>query len=317
VTLVFMFPGQSSRSGAMFDRIVAAWPAAETIIDAASAVLGRDLRRHYQQPPDEAFATNRDVQVGVFLASYLHQQALASCGITGDVSLGLSLGEYNHLVHIGAVGFEDALHLVDTRGRLYDDGPDGMMTSVFPLPLEELEPLLEPSRHLGIVEVANLNSPGQNVIAGARAAVEDAMARIEDFDPGVQTVVIERRIPMHTSVFRDVGRALRSHLDAASLTQPVKPYRPNVAGGPVDVASGHEIADFLERHVSSPVLWRRSIDEVAARYPDACFVEVGPGAVLFNMLQKSWRPNPKMKTDDLGDPRAQLARVVSELGCVA
>ncbi len=145
----------------------------------ASEVLGRDLRAHYAQDPTEAFATNRDVQVGVFLTSYLHEQALAARGIQGDASLGLSLGEYNHLVHAGALSFEEALRLVDARGTLYDAGPDGMMASIFPLLVEELAPYVEAAQAYGVLEIANLNSPTQHVIAGARAAVAHVLARLE------------------------------------------------------------------------------------------------------------------------------------------
>lgn len=312
-----MFPGQSSGSPGMLDRIVSAWPPASAIVDHASVLLGRDLRRHYRGAADTVFAANQDVQVGVFLASYLHQQALAAQGITADLSLGLSLGEYNHLVHIGALTFDEALRLVDTRGRLYDAGPDGLMTSVFPMPLEELIPLVEPSRALGTVEIASLNSPSQHVIAGDRAAVEDATARIEEADSAVQAVVIGQRIPMHTSIFRGVGRAFRPHLEAVEWAAPTRPYRPNVTGEPIDAPTGAEICDLLECHVSSPVRWRASIDAVVARHPDACFIEVGPGAVLFNLLHKQWHANPKLRTDDLTDPSAHLSRVVSELACVS
>src|SRR4051794_31373407 len=112
-----MFPGQSSGYPGMLDRAVASWPAGAAIVDRASAILNRDLAEQYREGNDHAFESNEDVQVGVFLTSYLYQQALTDRGVVGDLSLGLSLGEYNHLVHIGAIEFDDALRLVATRGR--------------------------------------------------------------------------------------------------------------------------------------------------------------------------------------------------------
>src|SRR5690606_3180638 len=123
VTTVLMFPGQSSCHPEMLARIVSAWPPATAVIAEASGILSRDLARHYLPDTPAMLARNRDIQVGVFLCSYLHQRALAARGVHGDLSLGLSLGEYNHLVHIGALDFPAALRLVDARGAAYDDGP--------------------------------------------------------------------------------------------------------------------------------------------------------------------------------------------------
>ncbi len=298
MTAVLMFPGQSSRATGMLERICEGWPPARAIIAEASDRLDRDLVAHYGADNENAFTRNRDIQVGVFLCSYLHQQALADHGIEGDLSLGLSLGEYNHLVHVGALDFLSALDLVEARGEAYDEGPEGMMASIFPLPANELEYYLARVRYKGAVEIANLNSPGQNVIAGEHSAVGAAIALIEDEEPAVQAVVIEKRIPMHTPIFRSVAPALRRALDRAPWTKPAKPYLANVVGDFVPDCDSSTIADLLERHVYSPVLWRRSIDLIAERHPDATFIEVGPGSVLFNLLQTRWHANPKFRTDD-------------------
>lgn len=315
MTLVFMFPGQSSRYAEMLERIIAAWPPGAAIVERASAVLGRDLREHYQSGREGVFGLNRDIQVGVFVASHLHRSALAASGVVADLSLGLSLGEYNHLVDIGAIGFEDALRLVDARGDVYDHGPAGMMASVFPLPVEELATYLERARELGVVEVANLNSPTQTVIAGERAAVEAAIKLIEDAEPGVGAVVIERRIPMHTSVFKPAADALRPHLDAAPWRAPTRPYIPNVDATMLSAPVPADIAGLLARHVWNPVKWRQSIELVVERHPDACFVEVGPGQVLYNLLQRRWLKNRKFRTDD--EPVARVAATALEIANAA
>jgi hypothetical protein len=100
--LVFMFPGQSSRDPGMLDRIVALRPANRDVLAEASETLSYDLRAA------TAFATNRDVQLAVFVANHMLLQTLDAAGITAELSLGLSLGEYNHLVHIGCLPFADA-----------------------------------------------------------------------------------------------------------------------------------------------------------------------------------------------------------------
>src|SRR5690606_9285414 len=109
MALVLLFPGQSSRDGDMVARALRMAPsAARRVLEEASDVLSRDLIAHYKGDPRAQFATNRDVQIGVFVTNHVHLEALRERGIEAPVSLGLSLGEYNHLVHIGAFSFADA-----------------------------------------------------------------------------------------------------------------------------------------------------------------------------------------------------------------
>lgn len=298
--LVFMFPGQSSCCPGMLERAIESWPPAAAIVAQASAVLGRDLREHYRSGHGGVSECNEDVQVGVFLTSYLYQKALADKGVVGDLSLGLSLGEYNHLVHIEAIEFDDALRLVAARGRIYDAGPDGMMACVFPLPVGELSGYLLAAQAHGEVVCANLNSPSQTVIAGSRSAVEAAISLIEEEEPGVRTFVIDDRLPMHSPLFRPVAEAFRPHLMDAPWRMPRLPYIPNVGvdGTFLESPGPREIIGLLTQHVCSPVLWRDSIEAIVARHPDARFIEVGPGRVLCNLMQRRWLRNDKQATDD-------------------
>ena len=312
-----MFPGQSSRYPEMLQRVVEAFPPASGIVEQASAILGRNLLELYQVG-DSVFDRNQDVQVGVFLTSHLYLRALEDNGVDASLSLGLSLGEYNHLVHIGAIDFADALRLVDARGRVYDEGPRGMMAALFPVEPDEIEDLLSRASQFGCVQIANYNTPSQVVIAGEPEAVVQAMRLAED-ELSIDPVIIEKQIPMHTNVFKCVSEALRPHLVAANFRAPSRPYVSNVLGGFVENAGPERIVDLLAQHVYSPVLWRQAIDNIVATHPDAVFVEVGPRGVLYNMLQKRWHANPKFKTDvsedlseNIGSIRAGVRNVVRE-----
>ncbi len=102
---------------------------------------------------------------------------------------------------------------------------------------------------------------------------------------------------MHTHLFKPVATKLRRHLDETPWKTPDLPYIPNVLGEVLQKPDSSSIASMLERHVFSPVQWRASIDTICSDYSDVCFIEVGPGTVLFNLLQRSWRKNQKFKTD--------------------
>jgi [acyl-carrier-protein] S-malonyltransferase len=292
-----MFPGQSSLYPEMVERVLAAAPeVARPLLYAASEVLGRDVTWHYRSINADIFATNRDVQVGVFLTSHLHLAALEAAGVTADISLGLSLGEYNHLGHIGALDFRDALLLVDARGRAYDNGPVGAMASVFPIDLEELEPVVERARAHGVLDIANLNSPRQHVLSGEWPAVTAALHILEE-EQSIEAVVIDSRLPMHSSWFRPVQTAFRPALELAPWRSPLRPYLPNVLGRALASAGASDFVELLARHVCEPVRWRDSIDYLVRTHSDVAFVEVGPRAVLYNLLQRRWHPVPKLKTD--------------------
>jgi [acyl-carrier-protein] S-malonyltransferase len=316
MTLVFMFPGQSSRDPEMFERLRALHPISGTIFEHASDVLRRDLGQHYQAGNPEIFATNRDVQVGVFLANHMYGESLRAAGVTAAFSLGLSLGEYNHLVHIGAVSFEEALRLVDVRGPLYDAGPDGAMAAVLPLDYPDVAAVVERAQAHGCLEIAVFNSPTHHVLSGERTALELALGLLER-EHFIEGVIIEPRIPMHSSRFEPVGRALRTVLERVRWHSPAKPYLPNVVGRFVEDPGPAQFVALLSQHVYRPVLWRHSIDFIADHVEDAVFVEVGPRRVLCNLLSKKWRSNPRFATDlGEGEP-VSLEQLIEELSHAA
>lgn len=308
--MVFLFPGQSSRSPEMFSvaRRLAPEMAPE-IFERASDVLGRDVERICDPVRGTPFDTNLDVQVGVFLANHIHASALQAAGVEPALSLGLSLGEYNHLVQIGALSFEDALELVDSRGRAYDDGPSGAMAAIFPLTLPELEPLVSRAGKKGALAVSNVNAPTQHVVGGEREAV-DALTVLVEEETFATAVVIEERIPMHTPRFRPVARSFRRALERAPWRPATGPYLPNVTGEPLPDPSGREIVEMLVRHVSQPVLWRRSMESVLAAHPDAVFIEAGPGRVLAGLMRRPWMETRCRTTHD----RETFQATVDSLG---
>jgi [acyl-carrier-protein] S-malonyltransferase len=310
--LVYIFPGQSSLYPGMISKLVDLHRPNGELLAAASDILHRDLAAHYRADNPDVFACNRDIQVGVFLASNMFLDILDHAGLSPDLSLGLSLGEYNHLVHIEALPFREALLTVEQRGLAYDDGPAGAMASIFPIDIEELEEVVEQARGAGVLEIVNLNSPSQHVISGERPAI-DAALRILDEEHFANAVVIEKKIPMHCSTFEPVGRRFREHLETVSFTTPRLPYFPNRLGRQLDAPSREDFVDLLSTHVHHPVRWRHSIDAVVERWPEAVFVEVGPRKVLFGLLQKKWHRVRKFHVDSQEETRGHLDAVLEEL----
>lgn len=296
----------------MIDKLLAADPANVEWIERASNVLQRDVREHYHASNVVMFARNRDVQVGVFLANHLHWQMLHRAGLRADYSAGLSLGEYNHLVHIGALEFDAALRLVDARGRAYDNGPRGKMVALFPSTAAEVEQALGESVGSASVWIAMVNTPGQTVLSGEAAAVDMAATAVADH-LGIQSVVIEEALPMHSPLFRGVGEVLGSALESAPWTTPSKPYLPNTTGVFEQKLEPAVFVDRLSRHVWSLVRWRESMETLARDGAVTACVEAGPKSVLTGMFRKNWLSPRRWSTDVAENIEATVATIVREL----
>jgi [acyl-carrier-protein] S-malonyltransferase len=190
------------------------------------------------------------------------------------------------------------------------------MASVSSIDSRELAAVVERAQARGCLEIAVFNGPTQHVLSGERPAVERALEILEQ-EHFVDAVVIEPRIPMHSSRFEPVGRALRGVLEDVAWKPPVRPYLPNVVGRFVEDQGAHGFMRLLSEHAHRPVLWRQSVDFIAEHVERAVFVEVGPRRVLCNGLTRKWRSNARFATDPGDDRPASLDLLIEELGRAA
>lgn len=313
MSFVFLFPGQSSRYPEMIERARAMAPReAARVCEAASDAIGEDVLARLDASRPDVFETNTNVQLAVFLTSQIHLHALSRVGIVASRSLGLSLGEYGHLVHIGALDLGDAFRLLLERGRAYDAGPRGAMASVFPICEADLDPLLGQARSEGRVEITGETSPTQLVVSGDQLALKRLEELVDQEQPGSAFVWIERHVPMHASFFRPAAELFRPALESAPFSRPRLPYLPNVSARSTSAPSHAALVDSLYRHVFSRVLFRQSIEHVLEIERDPIFIEVGPRGVLTGLLRR-FCPRPRYMTDGQGDPRTTFVSLLEEL----
>jgi [acyl-carrier-protein] S-malonyltransferase len=133
-----------------------------------------------------------------------------------------------------------------------------------------------------VVEIANVNSALQIVIAGHRTAVERAVALATERG-GKMSVMLPVSAPFHCSLMAPAGARLVPELEAAPVTDPTVPVVRNVDAGVTRRAE--EVRPFLLRQVASPVRWTECIQRLASEGATA-FVEVGPGRVLSGLLRR-------------------------------
>ena len=211
--------------------------------------------------------------------------ACAERGLRPALTAGHSLGEYTALVVAGALRFSDAVRLVRKRGEFMQDAVPvgaGAMAAVMGLELGVVEQVCAEAARGDVVEIANVNSALQIVIAGHRAAVERALA-LATGRGGKMSVMLPVSAPFHCSLMAPAGARLAPELDAAVVVDPAVPVVRNVDAGVTRTAG--EIRPFLLRQVASRVRWTDCVCRLAAEGATA-FVEVGPGRVLTALLRR-------------------------------
>jgi [acyl-carrier-protein] S-malonyltransferase len=222
------------------------------------------------------------------------------------------LGEYNHLVEIGALSFPAALRLLEARGTAYESAPAGAMVSVFPCDEVQVREALNREEANGLVDISIHLAKKHFVLGGEARSVEFAAAWLEE-EAFTHAQLIDPRLPMHARIFKPVAVAFREALECAEWQLPRLPYLSNTTGDFLEEPSSGDFVDRLYRHVFSTVQWTRSIESVLQRFPDAALVEVGPKAVLYNQLSREYRNIPVFRVDDETDLAGNFRSVTLKL----
>ena len=285
MNFAFVFPGQGSQSVGM----MAAYGESAVIRQAfaeASEALGEDLWQMVADGPAEMLAQTVNTQPLMLTAGVaVYREWIARGGALPSLVAGHSLGEYSALVAAGALDFQEAVKLVRLRAQAMQEAvPQGEGAMAALLGLDEaaaVEACAEAAQG-EVVSAANLNSPGQIVIAGARAAVERAMVAAKARG-AKRAVLLPVSAPFHCALMKPAAERLQQRLAAIEVRVPTIPVLNNV-----DVAIETDpvrIKDALVRQAYSPVRWIETVQEIARRGASHVF-ECGPGKVLAGMTKR-------------------------------
>jgi [acyl-carrier-protein] S-malonyltransferase len=283
--LALVFPGQGSQQVGMGKSIAEGFPEAREVFDLADRTLGFSLSRLCFEGPADELKLTENTQPAILTTSVALYRVLAAKGIEPDYVAGHSLGEYSALVAASGLRLEDAVGLVRSRGRYMQEAVplgEGAMAAVLGLSADEVEAVCREASQGEVVEPANLNAPGQTVIAGHTAAVERAGVKAKE--RGAKRVIpLPVSAPCHCRLMRPAQERLQRDLSGVPFFDPRVPLISNVDAKPV--RTGAEVVDALVRQVSSPVRWEESVRYLVGRGVDQ-FVEVGPGKVLSGLVRK-------------------------------
>src|SRR5919109_1848177 len=259
--------------------------AARAVFEEANAALGFDLRRVMFEGPESELTWTANTQPAVLTASVAAAAVCAERGLKPALAAGHSLGEYSALVTAGAVRLRDAVGIVRQRGEFMQEAVPvgtGAMAAMMGLPLDAVEAVVRDAAQGEVVEVANVNSAQQIVIAGDKPAVERAVALAAERG-GRKSVLLPVSAPFHCSLMKPAAERLAAALSGVTLSEPRLPVIRNVDAGVTRTAG--DVVPFLLRQVASPVRWTECVQRLAAEGATA-FVEVGPGRVLTALTKR-------------------------------
>jgi len=286
MSVALVFPGQGSQSVGM----MAAYgdhPVIRDTFAEASAALGEDLWQMVVEGPAERLALTVNTQPLMLTAGVAVYRAWLAAGAPApSVVAGHSLGEYSALVAAGALSFADAVPLVRFRAQAMQEAVpagEGAMAALLGLEPAVVDAVCAEAAQGQVVSAANLNAPGQIVIAGATAAVERAVALAKERG-AKRAVPLPVSAPFHCALMRPAAERLAERLQSVKISVPTIAVVNNV-----DVAvetDPERIRDALIRQAYSPVRWIETIETIAARGVSHIF-ECGPGKVLAGMSKRS------------------------------
>jgi [acyl-carrier-protein] S-malonyltransferase len=284
--IAFVFPGQGAQAVGMGKDAYDASAAAKDIFDRADAALGFALSKTIFGGPEDELRQTALTQPALLTTSVALLEIYKAQGVKPDFVAGHSLGEYSALVAAGVLGFEDAVRLVRSRGLFMEQavpGGQGAMAAVLGAEREPLAALCRDiTASVGLVELANVNCPGQIVVSGTAAGVAAVGERGKE--AGAKRVVpLEVSGPFHSSLMQPAADRLAGELAKAEFRDAEVPVVANVNALPV--TSGAEIRELLVRQVVSPVLWEETVRWLIGQGVGT-FVEIGSGTVLAGLIRK-------------------------------
>lgn len=288
MNVVLLFPGQGSQKPGMAKDLVDAFPAARDVFAAVDTALGESLSALCFEGPAETLTLTENAQPALLAhGAAVWAVVRHRIGTRVKAAAGHSLGEFSAYHAAGLLDVADAANLVRRRGNLMRESGQqrpGTMAAILGDVDGGIEALCaRASAEAGCVVAANYNTPGQVVISGEIAAVERAMEMAKAAG-AKRAIRLNVSGAFHSPLMAGARDGLAHALNAATLHDPGFPVYANVNAQPVRSAS--DAKRLLLDQLTSPVQWTTLIQRMAADFPDALYVEMGPGNVLTGLVKK-------------------------------
>lgn len=311
--IAFIFSGQGAQYTGMGKEIYENFDVCKNIYDEANEALGFDLRDMCFNADQDELNKTENTQPAILTTSIAIMQVLKEKGISPDVTAGLSLGEYSALVCAEAIDFKSAVKLVRKRGKFMQEAVpegEGTMAALIGLDREQVKEVCNRAGEFGIVEVANLNCPGQIVIGGQVKAIENAVEIAKELG-AKKAIRLKVSAPFHTSMLKAAADNLGRELEQININDLEIPVVTNVTANYIE--NKNDVKELLTTQVMKSVLWEDSIRKMIDDGVDI-FVEIGPGTVLKGFNRKIDRKVTSLNVEDMKSLKKTLEKL-EELTC--
>ncbi|MED1520346.1 ACP S-malonyltransferase [Bacillus safensis] len=284
--IAFLFPGQGSQKIGMGKDLFDQEAVSKAVFEEADKTFGFDLSSMIFEGDAEELTLTFNAQPALLTTSIAILKKFEESGIKADYAAGHSLGEYTALVATGALSFKDAVYAVRKRGELMNEAVpagEGAMAAILGLDkaaLLEVTKEVTESGHL--VELANLNCPGQIVISGTAKGVELASEKAKE-KGAKRAIALEVSGPFHSALMKPAAEKFTDVLSKLDIADAKTPVISNVTAD--IVTSRDEIETKLIEQLYSPVRFEESVDRLID-LGVTTFIEIGPGKVLSGLVKK-------------------------------
>lgn len=302
-SLAYIFPGQGSQYTGMGRDLSDNFPSARAVFEEADEALGFSISQMCFGGTSEVLQLTENTQPAILTVSVATFRAMEAEGFpVADYVAGHSLGEYSALVAAGALSLSDAVRTVRARGRYMQEAApvgSGAMAAILGAELGDVMNACGEAQQGEVCSPANINSPGQVVIAGDAIAVERAMLLLKERG-AKRTIKLNVSAPFHCALMMPAQEQLALDLEKIEFQDLRVPLVTNVDAS--EIETGDKARDALVRQVSAPVRWRESIELLIQKGVDR-FVEVGPGKVLSGLVRQIKRDARCLNVEDTSSLR--------------
>lgn len=283
--LLGLFPGQGSQQVGMGQAFFEADEQARSVFAEADRALNFSLSSLCFDGPLEKLTLTEFAQPAILVTSYVCYLAWQRSSAKHlAVAAGHSLGEYTALVAAGTLKLADAVVLVHKRGRYMQEAVEpgqGKMVAVIGPTADEITTALTQVVS-GVAEIANLNSPGQIVVAGDVQGVESFSKIMAE--QGGKIIPLNVSAPFHCSLMKPAQDCLAKDLDTMTFSPLQFPVYSNVTAKVIQ--SGDEARELLKKQVCASVRWEELVKNIISGEQTKQAIEFGPGGVLAKLLKR-------------------------------
>lgn len=282
----FLFPGQGSQAVGMLGEMIEQESLVAATFAEASEALGYDLLALVKEGPTDRLNETERTQPAILTASVaLWRLWQEKGGATPDYFAGHSLGEYSALVAAGVLAFKDAVKLVEKRGQLMQaavPAGEGAMAAIIGLSDEQVEEACGAATGDDVCAAVNYNAPGQVVIAGTKAGVDQGIEAAKALG-AKRALPLPVSAPSHCVLMKPAAEQLAAEMSMLDWQQATVPIVQNVD------AKAYNNVEILRTNLVEqlyrPVQWVRTVQFLASDDVTQGF-ECGPGKVLSGLVKR-------------------------------